>query len=61
MSIKKPVVVYAARKYDPIKEGAIDGMLEFMENDADFIREPYSGKSAKEIMADLYAHAETWA
>lgn len=60
MAKKTPVVVYAARKDDPIKEGAIDGMLEFMENDKDFIRQPYSGETIKELMDELHAHAATW-
>ena len=42
--------VFMAKKDDPIKEGALDGMAELLDGDDDFVYPDRNGKSAKEIL-----------
>jgi hypothetical protein len=43
--MKKNIAVFAARKDDPIKKGAVDGMAELMEGKENFVYPEYKGET----------------
>ena len=53
MTDKKAVYVYAARKNDPIKEGAIDGLLDDLEAAERFVFPVDHGETMEELMEEL--------